>query len=254
MPYVESSINGHIAKVTLNRPERLNAISTTLTSELHDVLFDVNNNPEVRVIILSGNGRAFCAGDDLKEFELQTASKAATVKHIENIQRITRDLMFSDKLVVGAVHGFAVGGGFEWMLNCDLVVAADDLVAFFPETEWGQFPTGGVTSLLPQAIGHQHAMELLVLCERQSAQSLLKRRLVNWVVPRAEMMKKAEEVALMAASRSPFSVAALKRLMTREISTDLERALSLEERVTIAAFETDEARARSANFPTKKRN
>ena len=252
MSYVTTSRDGHVAKVTLNRPDRLNAISTTLTEELHAVLFAVSNDPMVRVIIFSGNGRAFCAGDDLKEFELQTQSKAATVTHIENIQRITRDLMFSDKLVVGAVHGFAVGGGFEWMLNCDLVVASEDLVAFFPETDWGQFPTGGVTALLPQAVGHQQAMELLVLGERQSAQSLVNRCLVNWVVPANQVMAKAEEVARQASARSPFSVAGIKRLLTREISPDLERALSLEERVTIAAFETEEAKARSANFPTRR--
>lgn len=252
MTYVSSSKAGNVAHITLNRPDRLNAISTTLTDELHEVLFSVNSDPSVRVIIFSGNGRAFCAGDDLKEFELQTASKAATVKHIGNIQRITRDLMFSDKLVVGAVHGFAVGGGFEWLLNCDLVVASDDLVAFFPETEWGQFPTGGVTSLLPQAVGHQHAMELLVLGERQTAQMLLDRRLVNWVVQKDQLLKKAEEVAYVGASRSPFSVSALKRMLTHEISPNLERALVIEERVTIAAFETEEARHRSANFPTRK--
>lgn len=253
MAFVTSEKDGPIARVTLDRPERLNAISTDLTEALHQVLFEVNNDPDVRVILLSGKGRAFCAGDDLQEFELQTASKAATVRHIENIQRITRDLMFSDKLVVGAVHGYAVGGGFEWMLNCDLVVASEDLVAFFPETEWGQFPTGGVTRLLPQTIGHQQTMELLVLGERQAARNLLDRRLVNWVVPGDRLLEKAEAVAQMAAARSPFSVTALKRLLTREISPDLERSLALEERVTIAAFETEEAKARSANFPVRQR-
>lgn len=143
MSFVDFRKQGHIGTVTLNRPDRLNAISTTLASDLHDALFAVSADPDIRVIVLSGEGRAFCAGDDLKEFDLQTASDAATVRHIEAIQRITRDLMFCDKLVVGAVHGFAVGGGFEWMLNCDLIVASEDLVAFFPETEWGQFPTGG---------------------------------------------------------------------------------------------------------------
>ncbi|MAM72420.1 enoyl-CoA hydratase/isomerase family protein [uncultured Tistrella sp.] len=253
MTHILLAREGAVATVTLDRPERLNAISTSLTEELHQVLFEVNDDPDIRVVVLNGNGRAFCAGDDLQEFGLQTASRAATVRHIENIQRITRDLMFSDKLVVGAVHGYAVGGGFEWLLNCDLVVAADDLVAFFPETEWGQFPTGGVTRLLPQTLGHQHAMELLVLGERQTAGALLDRRLVNWVVPRDQMMAKALSVARTAASRSPFSVSALKRLMTREISPGLERALSAEERVTIAAFGTGEARARSANFPVGKK-
>lgn len=251
MSFIEIDRQGHIAMVTLNRPERLNAISTTLSNDLHEALFQVTGDPEVRVVVLGGNGRAFCAGDDLKEFDLQTADDAATVRHIQAIQRITRDLMFSDKLVVGAIQGFAVGGGFEWLLNCDLVVASDDLVAFFPELEWGQFPTGGVTHLLPQAVGHQLAMELLVLGERQSAQTLHARGLVNWVVPREEVRAKALEVATVAAGKSPFSLSRLKRLMTRGISPYLGRALDLEEHITIESFKTAEARARSANFPVK---
>ncbi len=87
--------------------------------------------------------------------------------------------MFGPKLVIGAVHGYAVGGGLEWLLNCDLVVAADDLVAFFPEMQLGHFVTGGVTHLLPQAVGHQRAMELFVLGERQDAQALHRLGLVN---------------------------------------------------------------------------
>lgn len=252
MSFVSVTKEGAVATVLLNRPERMNAISTTMTSDLHSALFDVNNDDAVRVIVLTGAGRAFCAGDDLKEFAQQTADDAAIVRHIEGIQRITRDLMFSDKLVVGAVHGFAVGGGFEWMLNCDLIVADQDLVAFFPEMEWGQFPTGGVIHLLPVAIGYQQAMELLVLGERQSALDLKTRGLVNWVVPKGEMLIKAKAVAEAVATKSSFSVSTLKKLMTRGVSGHLGRALDLECEATIAAFKTDEARARSSGFPTKK--
>lgn len=252
MSFVNCRHDGHVAHVELNRPDRMNAISTTLTSDLHAVLADLNRDPEVRAIILSGRGRAFCAGDDLKEFDLQTEDHFATVAHIEGIQRITEDLMFSDKFVVGAVHGYAVGGGFEWLLNCDVVVAAEDLIAFFPEMDWGQFPTGAVTHLLPQAVGYQRAMELLVLGERQNAAALQAKGLVNWVLPTDEILAKAGQVAAAAAAKSPFSVSRLKRLMTRGISGDLARALQLESEITIEAFGTQEARDRSANFPVGK--
>ena len=151
---------GAIAVVTLNRPERLNAIGGTLLDDLHQALVGAEQDEAVSVILLTGAGRAFCAGDDLKEFDLQTEHNEAIERHITGIQQITKDLMFSHKLVVGAVQGFAVGGGFEWMLNCDLTVAADNLVAFFPEMDWGQFVTGGVSHLLPKAVGYQRAMEL----------------------------------------------------------------------------------------------
>ena len=254
MSFVELTKNATIAAITLNRPERLNAISTTMTDDLHEALLEANNDPDVRVIVFSGKGRAFCAGDDLKEFEQQTASDAATIRHINGIQQITRDLMFSDKIVVGAIHGYAVGGGFEWMLNCDLIVAANGLVAFFPEMEWGQFVTGGVTHLLPQAIGHQQAMELLVLGERQSAEMLKARGIVNWIAKEDETLSKAYTVAEAVASKSPFSVAALKRLLTREISPNLSRSLELETEITVATFKSDEARKRSEKFPTQRRN
>lgn len=238
-----------IGVVELNRPDRLNAISTALCVELHETLQAVAADDDIDVVLLCGAGRAFCAGDDLKEFGQQTASPAATRRHIESIQNITRDLMFMDKLVIGAVQGYAVGGGFEWMLNCDMVVAADDLVAFFPEMQWGQFVTGGVTHLLPQSIGYQRAMELLVLGERKSAQALHALGLVNWVVPAGEARGLALDVAKRVASKSTFSTGALKRLLTRGLSDDLGRALELEEEITIESFATPEARARSQNFP-----
>lgn len=250
--FVNTNIHNGVAHVTLARPERLNAISLELTRDLHAALVEVNADKDVRSIIFSGEGRAFCAGDDLKEFDAQAATVEATVAHIKGIQQITRDLMFSEKFVVGAIHGYAVGGGFEWLLNCDVIVAAEDLVAFFPEMEWGQFPTGAVTHLLPQAVGHQQAMELLVLGERQTAQELERRGLVNWVVSASDVSAKAEDVARLVASKSPFSVGHLKKLLTLDLTDGFKTALSLEEDITITAFQTEEAKTRSANFPMRK--
>ena len=155
--------------------------------------------------------------------------------------------------MVGAVHGYAVGGGFEWLLNCDLVVAADDLVAFFPEMDWGQFVTGGVTHLLPLAVGHQRAMELLILGERQSAERLAQLGLVNWVVPRAELEAKAMEIAARVAEKSRFSVGRLKQLINRDLWTQLWRAVELEEDATVEAFRRPEVAARVARFENRKR-
>ncbi|SAL10915.1 p-hydroxycinnamoyl CoA hydratase/lyase [Caballeronia peredens] len=252
MSYVRTSMEGPVAIVTLDRTERMNAISGALLDDLHNALQRANDDPACRVIVLTGAGRAFCAGDDLKEFGEQSASDASIRSHIERIQRITRDLMFGAKPVVGAVHGFAVGGGFEWMLNCDIVVASDDLVAFFPEMEWGQFVTGGVTHLLPQAIGHQRAMELWLLGDRQSAQSLLSMGLVNRVVPREAMLDTALTLAARIAERSHTSIARLKRLVTMDLSDTLSRSLDLEFAATIDAFADPDAAERVKAFATRK--
>lgn len=248
MAIVEVERTGEIAVVRLNRPERLNAISLSLTRALHDELAALRADERVAVIVLTGAGRAFCAGDDLKEFDQQTASPAAVEAHVAGIQQITRDLMFMDKIVVGAVHGYAVGGGFEWLLNCDLVVAADDLVAFFPEMDWGQFVTGGVSHLLPQALGHQRAMELLVLGERQSAADLMRMGLVNRVVSRDAMLGTALELAGKVAAKSRRSVGHLKRIVTQDLAPGLTHAMALEEKITVESFQTAEARERVKRF------
>jgi enoyl-CoA hydratase/carnithine racemase len=160
--------------------------------------------------------------------------------------------MMSRKIVVGAVQGYAVGGGFEWMLNCDLVVAADDLVAFFPEMDWGQFVTAGITHLLPLAVGYQRAMELMVLGERQGAARLAELGLVNWVVSKAELMPRALTVTAKAAEKSPFSVGRLKRLINSELSSALSNALNLEEDTTIKAFRRPEVVERIRKFTERK--
>jgi enoyl-CoA hydratase/carnithine racemase len=252
MSYATVSTRGAVSIVTLNRPERLNAISGELLEDLHLALDQINQETSTHAIVIAGEGRAFCAGDDLKEFDKQSESDASIRQHIERIQRITRDLMFNDKPVIGAIHGFAVGGGFEWLLNCDLVVAADDLVCFFPEMEWGQFVTGGVTYLLPQAVGHQWAMELWLLGDRHTAQQLLALGIVNRVVARDLLLETALGIAQRVASRSRLSVSRLKRLVNRELSSTLAHSLDLETDATIDAFKSPDAAQRVRAFAKRK--
>ena len=253
MSFVVLERRGPVGIVTLSRPERLNAMSRALTRDAEAAFRQANTDPEIAVIVFTGAGRAFCAGDDLKEFGEQSASPAAIRDHVEGIQAVTRAMMLSDKVVVGAIHGYAVGGGFEWLCNCDMVVAAEDLVAFFPEMDWAQFVTGAVTSLLPQAIGYQRAMRLMVLGERHTARDLEALGLVGWVVPREAMLPKALEIAGQVATKSRFSVGQLKRLLVEGLDDRLERALRLEARITEAAFERGEAAERVRKFTERKR-
>lgn len=246
MPYVNLSNSGPVAIVTLNRPDRLNAMSAELLHDLHHAMLAAQGDPAARVIVFTGAGRAFCAGDDLKEFTQQAESNASVSAMCDQIQQITRDIMFGPKLVIGAVHGYAVGGGFEWVLNCDMTVAADNLVAFFPEMELGHFVTGGVTHLLPQTLGHQRAMELFVLGERHTAQQLLQLGLVNRVVPLADMLPRAMELANQVATRSTLATSQLKRLMTTGLSAQLSGALELERQAAMACFSNPDTARRIA--------
>lgn len=252
MKYVTLTNEGPVSVVTLNRPERLNAIGLELLQDLHEALVAAQMDAHTGAIVLTGAGRAFCAGDDLKEFAQQSASSAAVIDTCERIQQITRDIMFGPKLVIGAVHGFAVGGGFEWVLNCDMVVAAEDLVAFFPEMALGHFVTGGVTHLLPQALGHQRAMELIVLGERLDGAALQALGLVNRVTPAGEVLATAMGVANQVASRSRLATSQLKRVMTTQLSAQLMGALEHERQAAVACFADADTARRIAEFTRAK--
>ncbi|MGH6639953.1 MAG: enoyl-CoA hydratase/isomerase family protein [Polaromonas sp.] len=252
MKYVTLTTEGSVSIVTLNRPERLNAIGLELLKDLHEALVAAQVDAETGVIVLAGAGRAFCAGDDLKEFGQQAASSAAVIDTCERIQQITRDIMFGPKLVIGAVHGFAVGGGFEWVLNCDMVVAAEDLVAFFPEMALGHFVTGGVTHLLPQALGYQRAMELVVLGERLDGTALHKLGLVNRVVPPGAVLATAMNLANQVATRSRLATSQLKRVMTTQLSAQLIGALEHERQAAMACFADAETARRVTDFTRAK--
>jgi enoyl-CoA hydratase/carnithine racemase len=252
MTLVTFERRGPIGIVTLSRPERLNAMSRALIRDAEAAFRQANADPEIAAVVFTGAGRAFCAGDDLKEFDEQSASAGAIRDHVEGIQAVTRAMMLSDKVVVGAIHGYAVGGGFEWLCNCDMVVAADDLVAFFPEMEWAQFVTGAVTHLLPQTVGYQRAMRLMVLGERHSARDLEAMGLVGWVVPRGVMLSKAMEIAGTVAGKSRYSVGKLKRLLVEGLDDRLERALRLEGEITEEAFGRSEAAERVRKFAERR--
>jgi len=252
MKYAEIKNQGRISVVTLNRPERLNAIGGELLQDLHAALEQAQGDPATGCVVLNGAGRAFCAGDDLKEFDQQAESPASIALHCNRIQQITRDIMFGPKLVIGAVHGYAVGGGFEWVLNCDMVVAADSLVCFFPEMALGHFVTGGVTHLLPQALGHQRTMELIVLGERHGAQALQQLGLVNRVATADAMLPLAMELAAQVATRSATATMRLKRLLTTQLQTQLATALELEQEAAEACFADQDTAQRIQEFASKR--
>lgn len=244
---------GAIGRITLNRPDRLNAIGGDLLADLIAALQQAGRDDSVSVFILAGAGRAFCSGDDLKEYGDQTTDDAAIEAHVAAIQQVTHLLMKETRPIICAAHGYAVGGGFEWMLNCDLVVAADNLCAFFPEVSLGQFVTGGITHLLPRAIGYQRSMELLLLGERQSATRLERLGLVNFVVPEERMLSRATELADILLSQSAFSVRRLKQALNIELGAGLWQSVAVEQAATVEAFRHPDTAARVESYMRSKR-
>ena len=239
---------GRVGVITLNRPERLNAINAPLLVDFEQVLSQGIADDSIAVLVLTGAGRAFCSGHDLNDYHLQAKDEFAARALIQAIQKITHTMMGCSKPVVGAIHGYAVGGGFEWLLNCDIVVASENLVAFFPEMEWGSFVTGGVSHLLPSTVGHHRAMELFLLGERQSASRLRELGLVNFVVPQEKLMATALEIANKIAAKSRSSVASLKQVINRDLGQALWRAVELEQAATVQAFLKPDSKERVKRF------
>lgn len=239
--------NNGVRTILLNRPEQLNAMNRALISDVVRAFDDANADSETRVIVFSGEGRAFCAGDDRNQHQ-HPDSEAEAREFVELIQAATRAIVFGSKPVVGAINGWAVGGGFEWAINCDFPIWAESAKAFFPEVSLNLFVTGGVTSLLPAMVGINKAREMLFLGERYDADALLEMGVAWRVVSDERLMEVAIETAARIGELPATSVQAMKRILNRTAALDLETALRLETDATVAGFMDPETTARLKDF------
>lgn len=238
---------GAVRVITLNRPERLNAITPALVEQLCDALADAQGDSGVRAIVLTGAGRAFCAGDDLHDSASHTAGPQANRAFVDRLQDVTRLMITGRCPVVVGVHGWAVGGGLEWVLNADLVVAGQSAKGFFPEMSLGLFPTGAVTALLPRIVGDFKARELLLLGERIDAADLQRWGIAYQVVPDEAVRDAAIALATRLADLPERSVRDLKSAFVRIDQSVVETALAVETEATVAAFDDPETPGRLAS-------
>ena len=236
-----------VRTILLNRPAQLNAMNRRLISDVTLAFEDANADRKTRVIVFSGEGRAFCAGDDRNEHQ-HPASETDAREFVELIQAATRAIVFGQKPVVGAINGWAVGGGFEWAINCDFPIWAESAKGFFPEVSLNLFVTGGVTSLLPALVGLNKAREMLFLGERYDADALLQLGVAWRVVPDEQLMQAALEIAARLGELPPASVQAVKRVLNQTAAFDLDKALRLETDATVAGFMDPETTARLKDF------
>lgn len=230
------TVTDRIAEVRLNRPHRLNAINKQLLADLAAALDTVQSSADVDVIVLTGEGRAFCAGDDLKEFDDQAGDRDETTAYVESIQDITRLIMQRPKPVVGAVNGWAAGGGLEWVANCDIAVMGETCRCFFPELSLGVFVTGGVTSLLPAQIGLQRTKELIMLGEKFDAATALSMGLVARVVPDDRVLDTAMGIARRLADLPQPMLRRTKQVLNAGYANGLDRAMADETMACVDGF------------------
>ena len=233
---VLSSVTGDgVRTIALNRPDCLNAMNRRLIDDVALAFDDANHDPETRAIIFTGQGRAFCAGDDRNEHQ-HPESEACARDLVTAIQRATVSIIFGQKPVVGAINGWAVGGGFEWAINCDFPIWAISAKAFFPEVSLNLFVTGAVTAILPTITGPLKAREMLFLGQRYSAAELQACGVAWKVVEDADLLTEAHKHAEHLASLPTLSVRAMKRVLNQTTAGALRQALDLETEATIAGF------------------
>jgi enoyl-CoA hydratase/carnithine racemase len=224
-----------VATLLLSRPQQLNAMNRLIIEEATLAFDALNQDPNVRAIIFSGEGRAFCAGDDRKE-HVHPKNEQQARSLVDAIQRVTRSIMMGSKPVVGAINGWAVGGGFEWAINCDFPIWARSARGFFPEVSLNLFVTGGVTSLLPALVGLNKAREMLFLGEKYSADELLEMGIAWKVVDDDDLILEANEVAQKLAQLPELSVRAMKKTLNETAFSSIDAAMELETEATIQGF------------------
>jgi enoyl-CoA hydratase/carnithine racemase len=217
--------DGHIATITLNRPERMNAISRPMLRSFSRALVDADRDPEVRVVIITGAGRGFCAGLDLKDFQAGTGigangSGGAAKFDLRDAPPIV--LHQTDKPVICALNGAAAGYGMDLALGCDLRVASEQGKLAAVATRRNVLPESGGTWLLPRIVGWAKAAEVAFRGRVLDARESLALGLVNRVVPHDELLPAAREWAAEIASCAPVAVQATKRMMRLGLSETFE--------------------------------
>jgi enoyl-CoA hydratase len=234
--------------VTLNRPERLNALNYQLAMDLESVLGQIEEDGDIRTAIITGAGRGFCAGADIKAMVDPNEKRLPIDKRYTFFSRL-EDV---PKPVIAAINGPCNGGGFELALCCDFRIASEAASFGFGEVKLGVIPAAGGTVRLPRLIGPGRAREFLYFGNRVDAREAERLGMVNKTVPAAELMEEAEKWAAELALLPPLSLKALKSCVTQGLEMDLNSALDYESRCSEYLLKTDDSKEGMLAFVEKR--
>jgi enoyl-CoA hydratase len=232
--YLKYEVNNNIATITINRPKALNALSAEVLDELFEAFMAAENDSDVGAVILTGEGRAFVAGADISQMVVltgidgQTLMKkgALVMNHIEEIS----------KPVIGAINGFALGGGCELAMACDIRIASVNAKFGQPEVNLGIIPGFGGTQRLPRLVGKGMGKYLMMTAEIINAEEALRIGLVEKVVAAEELIPTCKSIAITIMGKAPLAIKALKVAVNQGIMLDVKTAVALEGEVCCAPF------------------
>ncbi len=249
-PIVLLDIRGPVGLITLNRPEALNALSTELMDALTAALRECEGNADVGCMVLTGRGRAFAAGADIKEMASKTYADAYTEDFItRNWEETTR----CRKPIIAAVNGLALGGGCELAMMCDFILCADTARFSQPEVKVGVMPGAGGTQRLSRSIGKSKAMEMCLTGRMMLADEAERCGLVSRVIPADELIDEAIRVAIQIAELSRPMIMMTKEALNRSYEVPLSEGVRFERRLAHTTFALEDHREGAAAFAEKRK-
>lgn len=251
MPFelILTETRGRVGLITLNRPRALNALNNQLMNELMDALDAFDNKDDVGAMVITGNEKAFAAGADIKEMAGQSIHQMMDRDHVGVFGRIRT----MKKPVIAAVSGWALGGGCEVALSCDMIVASESAKFGQPEITIGVIPGAGGTQRLTRAVGKALAMEMILNNRTLTAQEAYQFGLVNRVVPVESYLEEAIQLAEEIASRAPVAVRAAKKMINQAFEQTLSEGLTAEKQEFYNLFATEDQKEGMQAFLEKRK-
>lgn len=251
MAFVEVTKQGNIGIITMNRPEALNALSSAVFADLSKALDQVERDEEVYVVIITGAGRAFVAGADIGEMAHMNVEEGLSFSELGNSLLMRVDMF--PKPTIAAVNGFALGGGCELSLACDIRIASEKAKFGQPEVGLGIIPGFGGTQRMARIIGTGPAMELIFTADTIDAKQAEKIGMVNHVVPAEELMDAAIAMAEKIASKAQVAIRTSKMALRRGIDCDINTAVTYEALAFATCFGTEDQKDAMKAFVEKRK-
>jgi len=223
---IRVEIDGDVGLVFLNRPSALNALSSGLMKELLQALREFQADEKIRCMVISGSERVFSAGADIKEMSNWTAGEAFKCNNLESFDLLKK----ISKPMIAAVSGYALGGGLELAMSCDIIVAAEDSKLGQPEINIGVFPGAGGTQRLTRAVGKYKAMDMILTGNPITAKEAHARGLISRIVPNELYLEEAKRLAHEIAGKSPLAVSMAKECVLKAQESALTDGVAFERR------------------------
>jgi len=246
---VNPNYDKHIALIQLNRPKELNALNLQLMLELKKALQQLDENEEVRCIVITGNEQAFAAGADIKQMESKNAIDLLKIDQFETWDQIRK----TKKPIIAAVSGFALGGGCELVMTCDMVVASETAKFGQPEIKLGIMPGAGGTQRLTKAVGKALAMEMVLTGKFISAEEALSAGLINRVVPTELYLEEAIKLAKEITTQSPVAIRLAKESVLKAFDSGLQEGLYFERKNFYMCFASEDQKEGMKAFVEKRK-